>query len=156
MADFSEKIKNAPKGLLIMGGITLLVLLLFGIYKFAIEDMIKPKAAETEKPQIVIDFPDANEDGKDLSKLDEIRHQENTKSRTRTSDYWNSLGPDGDDGGLVAGRRNDGRVGAARRVLCSKFRVACPYDDRNARRLQRYDESRQRRVVRKCRHGDGL
>lgn len=111
MADFSEKIKNAPKGLLIMGGITLLVLLLFGIYKFAIEDMIKPKAAETEKPQIVIDFPDANEDGKDLSKLDEIRHLENTKSRSRASDYWNSLGPDGDDGGLVSSNTDSGNRG---------------------------------------------
>ena len=111
MADFSEKLKNAPKGLLIMGGITLFVLLLFGIYKFAIEDMIKPKTSDVEKPQIVIDFPDANEDGKDLSKLDEMRHFENAKSRTRTSDYWNSLGADGSDGALVSSNTDSDKRG---------------------------------------------
>lgn len=101
MGNFSETLKKAPKGLLIMCGITLLVLLLFGFYKLAIEDKIVKKNVEEEKPQIVIDFPDADEDSKDLSKLDEMRRLENAK-KIRPNDYWNSLGSDGQDGGLMS------------------------------------------------------
>ena len=106
MAGFTEFMGKTPKWALIAGSAVLLGLLGYGMYYLAF-GMNKPKE---EVPQtVLLDMPDAPEDGYASSALDEFG-RERTPGRSRVADYWDSLGDpesDADGGGKLITLEDD-------------------------------------------------
>lgn len=95
-----DGLQKVPKWVLVAGGVVLIGLLGWGMVRFAFGDKLsKPK----EEKQKIIDFPDANEEEKVLSKVEQAA-QSVKQSGSSANDYWNSLagGESNSDGGLAS------------------------------------------------------
>lgn len=93
MANFTEMMGKAPKWALIAGAAVILALLGYGMYYLTFGG----KKPQEEVPQkILLDMPDAPEDGYSTSALDEFGRSK-TPGRSRVEDYWDSLEDPKDD-----------------------------------------------------------
>lgn len=89
MSKITDKLKDAPKSVLLMLCLGVLLLLVVFVYKFAFakNDDTTKSASETEN--VVFDFPDAATDDKDESKLEALRRGDS--GNITPDQYWESL-----------------------------------------------------------------
>ena len=98
-----ENIQKLPKWVIVVVGVAFVALMGWGMVKFAFGDKVSDNKEGTTKTvgNQVTPFPDAAEDNKAQSKLDEMRQA--SRGTSSANDYWNSLGGgSAEEGGLVS------------------------------------------------------
>lgn len=98
-----ENIQKLPKWVIVVAGVAFVALMGWGMVTFAFggKDKGGTEGSAKSSGNQVTEFPDAAEDNKTYSKLEELNKA--SRGSSNANDYWNSLGGgSAEEGGLVS------------------------------------------------------
>lgn len=111
MEKFFDWLKSLPKAVQVMFFVAVFAILGFLVFKLGFGDL-KAKEVDKEIESVRLDFPDAVEDVRTVSKLDELKKND-LMDNSSVNRYWNELAGGSDDtGGLVSGSESGSRSNA--------------------------------------------